>query len=979
MHMTNSVLRVTVLLLLSCMAVAVQSEAQSRRRGRPATQGAARPTLRPLTSEQRLSLARTDTVTLPWFDDVEKGAGEWSASGMWHIAFQPQRVSVLNPTIFPYLVLLPDSGFLPSAYYGNGAWWFGEEATGTFIGSDFDRNQEPLSGGLSTGIESGDLISPPINLVGQKNALLTFETWWEVEGVEADAFDLMSVWVSADGGSSWYPAGRGYLNPLNNTSGASYKSFSSDGLGRRARWTLQEFDLTNYVGQVIMLRFNFDTGDEEYNGFRGWLIDDISVTGSAMPAPGIETVTPGVAAPGEILTINGSDFENGARIDVDSSQAFIAAVMSSTTATFVAPYQPGSYSVQITNPNGLGASRLRAFIVSGNQAPSIYAIQPDSAQAGVSVPFTLFGANLQTGATVDFGGVTATGTVVDTLAMTITGNSPPLTVGYYNIGVTNPDGLHAELILGFNVYMPQITVGLAGDTLKFFPPSGLQFNTGKLYYRMGGTQAFDSLNLASLSGAFTGNIPAAVRTIRGLQYYVVLRNSLGGSLSYPPVNPSSNPAELPLRFSSIVSPLRLSPFRYMMISVPGNLDSAFIGTQLEDDLGPYDPLHWRLFRWKADSYVELPLFSAASTKPGDGYWIVTAATSAFDFKNITSTPSVTYPVAIDTGWTQIGDPFGYPVAWSSIAGASDLGVIGPYGYDGTEYSIDSVLVPFSGYFVYNPNATPEILIFQPIDAAVYLVGKTGATAGSMAPGEFVLHLAAQVPGSDARDTHSALGLKNGSAPAIDAFDAPKPPPIGTGIRLDIMEGGRAYLHDYKPWDGEGQSWTFSVTGSGITGKARVMLSADGVLPSGSELHVLDLDNENAVSASTYSFDVDLPVSDQPHHYKVIIGTTSFLEKERQGIPLVPLAFGLEQNFPNPFNPETRIRYTLGAKSDVSLEIFDALGQKVRTLVEGTEGTGIHEVTWNGMNGSGGIAATGVYFCRLRAGSYSAVRKLLLIR
>jgi len=977
--MMNRVLRAIVCLVVTCMLIASPSDSQSRKHARPAVQGSSRPALRPLTAEQRLSLAKTDTAGLPWFDDVEKGPGQWSATGMWHVALQPQRVSVLNPTIFPYLVLYPDSGFLPSAFSGNAAWWFGEEATGTFIGDDFDRAQEPLSGGYSTRIISGDLITPPINLAGQKNALLTFMTWWEVEGVAADAFDLMSLSVSNDGGVTWFVLGRGLLNPLNNQNGASYKSFSSDGLGKRARWTQQQFDLTEYVGQVIQIRFNFDTGDEEFNGFRGWFIDDINVTGSSVGAPSITSVTPHYVAPNEILTINGANFDNGARVDVDSAQV-ISAVMSSTTATFFAPSQPGSYSVQVTNPNGLGVSAIRAFIVSGNTAPSISSIQPDSARVGVSVSFTISGSGFQPGLTVDFGGVPVppTAIIVDTLFGTITGTTPLLPVGYYNVRVVNPDSLRDELILGFNVYSPQIVVSSTGDSLTITPPSGLLFNTGKLYFRKGGTIAYDSLSLSVLTGAFTTGIPSAAKTIRGLQFYVALQNSLGARMTYPAVNPEANPAQLPLKFSSIPALLSLSPFKFRMVSVPGLLDSALISAQLADDFGPYDPLRWRLFRWKTDRYIELPEFSTP-TVPGDAYWLVTAGDASFDLKNITTTPTTMFPVAIDTGWTQIGDPFGFPVAWPSVISGSNQAIIGPYGYDGTQYSIDQVMVPYSGYFVYNPNPFPEVLIFQPIDASLFILGKSTVAVASLAPGEFVLHLAAEVPGTDNRDTHNALGLKRGSTAGTDALDAPKPPPIGSGVRLNVLEGGTSYLENYKPWNGEGQSWVFAVVTSGLRGKVSVTLTADGTLPAGSELHVLDLENENAVPLPNSTFEVELPASDAPHRFKVIIGTASYVEKERQGISLVPLTYSLDQNFPNPFNPETMIRYTLAGKSDVTLEIYNALGQRMRTLVNGTEGTGLHEVVWNGTNESGGQTASGVYFCRLRAGSFMAVRKLLLVR
>jgi hypothetical protein len=83
---------------------------------------------------------------------------------------------------------------------------------------------------------------------------------------------------------------------------------------------------------------------------------------------------------------------------------------------------------------------------------------------------------------------------------------------------------------------------------------------------------------------------------------------------------------------------------------------------------------------------------------------------------------------------------------------------------------------------------------------------------------------------------------------------------------------------------------------------------------------------------------------------------------------------LKQNFPNPFNPSTLIRFGLPAKAAVSLVVYNALGQAVATLVDGEQETGYHEVRFDGSN-----LASGVYFCRLKAGQSVRTSKLLLLR
>ncbi len=93
---------------------------------------------------------------------------------------------------------------------------------------------------------------------------------------------------------------------------------------------------------------------------------------------------------------------------------------------------------------------------------------------------------------------------------------------------------------------------------------------------------------------------------------------------------------------------------------------------------------------------------------------------------------------------------------------------------------------------------------------------------------------------------------------------------------------------------------------------------------------------------------------------------------------VPEAFHLWQNFPNPFNPETTIRYQLPQQAAVTLRIFNGLGQVVRTLIKGVEGSGIHEVTWDGRDDNGRFVGSGIYFYQLTAPRIRKTRKMVLL-
>ena len=101
----------------------------------------------------------------------------------------------------------------------------------------------------------------------------------------------------------------------------------------------------------------------------------------------------------------------------------------------------------------------------------------------------------------------------------------------------------------------------------------------------------------------------------------------------------------------------------------------------------------------------------------------------------------------------------------------------------------------------------------------------------------------------------------------------------------------------------------------------------------------------------------------------------FLNRE----PVIPITYLLYQNFPNPFNPSTRIEFDLRHASQVRLTIYNVLGQEVRELVNERRSAGHYQESWDGTDASGIFLPSGFYFYRLNAGTFIAVRKMLLMR
>jgi hypothetical protein len=97
---------------------------------------------------------------------------------------------------------------------------------------------------------------------------------------------------------------------------------------------------------------------------------------------------------------------------------------------------------------------------------------------------------------------------------------------------------------------------------------------------------------------------------------------------------------------------------------------------------------------------------------------------------------------------------------------------------------------------------------------------------------------------------------------------------------------------------------------------------------------------------------------------------------------IPSEFYISQNYPNPFNPITQIDIGIpknGEMDIVTLEIFNVLGKKVRTLFEGYFNPGIHQITWDGTNNTGKKMSGGIYFYYLKSKQFTRIKKMILMK
>jgi hypothetical protein len=525
----------------------------------------------------------------------------------------------------------------------------------------------------------------------------------------------------------------------------------------------------------------------------------------------------------------------------------------------------------------------------------------------------------------------------------------------------------------------------------FFPQTRL------LCYRPGGDASFTCDDLpppATPLGAksvVAGTIPATAATERGVEYYLRFEERVEGdvtTLTFPPRTPEETPSQVRVRFDGLAAQGPFSPETYRMISVPASLDDPSVAGVLSDDFGPRDVTAWRLVRWDAstEAYEEIrnpqtPLL------PGRSYWLISRTGNAFDVDRGRST-SLQDPVTLtlSPGWHQIASPFAFPVPWSSVDGGDR--VEGPFLFDGESGFLpdQETLEPWDGYFILNPGPEPVVLQIpaRPEASSVPATARSTSDADARQPdtGGYRLTLSATLP-DGRRDLRNVVGTHPAAAEGRDRLDASEPPPVGSHVRLSILDGEHRLSHSFRPIGDAGQRWELEITTSEERTRATsvtLRLSGLDTLPAGHRAYLVDAKAGAALPLSENRARIPLPAGAQPLSLTLIVGTAAFADAASSGAALRPLQTALLPGYPNPLRGgSTTVPYTLAEAGSVQIEIYDLLGRRVRSLVDATRPAGRYTARWDARSDRGRPVANGVYFLRMRAGGQTTVQKVVVLR
>jgi hypothetical protein len=329
---------------------------------------------------------------------------------------------------------------------------------------------------------------------------------------------------------------------------------------------------------------------------------------------------------------------------------------------------------------------------------------------------------------------------------------------------------------------------------------------------------------------------------------------------------------------------------------------------------------------------------------GVGYWEKFPSATTVQF-NGTALNRVSIPVA--AGWNMVGS-ISTAVDTSTIVSVpAGLRASNWFGYAGG-YTPVAQLVPGKGYWV-KSFAAGEFVLANPPSAA------------KIQNGSNVLATMNSITVTDARGNSQTLyfGADAQKKVPVEMYALPPMPPTGAfDARFETADGGSMVA--VHPTDACNltvvvQADAYPITVSWNIGTGTYALSATGTSMSG----------EGSVRINNGS---------QSRFGITLSGASSTLPKE----------FALDQNYPNPFNPSTSLHYALPVDSRITMDVFNTLGQRVRTLVNDNIAAGYHTIEWNGTGNNGQQLSSGVYFVQMSAlgvngKSFSDLRKLMLLK
>ena len=491
-----------------------------------------------------------------------------------------------------------------------------------------------------------------------------------------------------------------------------------------------------------------------------------------------------------------------------------------------------------------------------------------------------------------------------------------------------------------------------------------------LHLQLGGSQEPIIIPMTALNDSiYEVSIADSLVTIKNFRAFIRGDDNMAYTGESDRLTPSVKYGEneLTTMIENSIYPDGIPSERWRMLSFPGSQDNPSIAKPKQEGHVFYV---WDL----DDSTWVVP----DSIYTGQAYWFKHIYENPVPFSSDSgmAIPLEPYTIELKTGWNMVGSPFAFPVEVSADPNeVSALYFFGDStnrdGWSLQEYRMD----PWAGYAVYTEldSATIELLPFPIEDQenSTNRIAGEGWTIALSAESERYI------------DKSMVIGRHRNAKDVKDGMDIPLLPSVSKGLSVALSLDNDArfnYSSDIRSTDEQNGVWSLSVYSSSDPGPVEFSAVANGLIPPEISVAVLDIQTRKIyqdVLVNPFTIDDRLKLG---YELKFVAGDPAYVESMLLEIlSQIPSEFALGQNYPNPFNPITRLDYLLPRRSDVSIRVYNMLGQEIITLLRQEQPYGKYSVSWNGLDKYGKQVASGVYFTELKSRNIRRVTKMLLLK
>ena len=557
-----------------------------------------------------------------------------------------------------------------------------------------------------------------------------------------------------------------------------------------------------------------------------------------------------------------------------------------------------------------------------------------------------------------------------------TGSGYGLTSGFWV--VTQGFYTQPPVVQEFVIMDPQLQVGQGVNVMaKFSDFNGIL--NARIFVNIGGMDTTLAFPMVRGDSTFTAFIPDSLVKIENFiasaevldsLYYIAQSDYITAAVQFNEDEPTS-------RVDDSAYPTGLPIEKWRLVSFPGELDNGTLTSKGLNTKHVFYSRDWDNNKWVKPDTLYL----------GEAYWFKHQYGKKIDFTPGSGTSLALEPYAMELfpGWNFIGNPFFFSVPINLDQGD----FYGPVTYGIGEKSGWSEVVtemqPWGGYLIQNYTDTLQVIELMPTPTEV--AGNSNFNRVPAGPPPRVAvnawRLRISADSEHYFDHNNYIGRDFRSTEGLDRGDLYEPPMIDGHLAVGLSpeaDGGYYHTTDIRSISEMNGVWDLRVVSQEKDGPVDIQIHTVDEPPENIIVALVDLQKKVAYRDI---METGLRIAEKAtvgYDLKMVIGESEFVENEIQRILNgMPTEYTLGYNYPNPFNANTRLDYSLPVRSHVSIRLYNMLGQEVAVLVNEEQPYGNRHVVWNGLNKQGGTAASGVYIAEFKAGSFLASRKMILMK